>query len=155
MTLAAKRLTLPRSAPRTPRRVVRLARAAAPARAASPALVRELFRLALIIAEEWRLHSGELAALLGTSPRTLARWKAAREIESPTPDVVDRLQLTLWIYEDLLALAGSEEGARRLLRAERREAGPVPRQAWLARMTTGRLLELAGAQRELHAHVMG
>ena len=121
----------------------------------SPALARELFRLALVIAEEWRLHASELASLLGTSPRTLARWKSAAEIESPTPDVLDRLRLTLRMYEDLLALGGSLEGARSMLRAERTEPAPTPRNSWLARMTTGRLLDLAAAQRELQAHVMG
>lgn len=107
-------------------------------------------RQVLSIAQGWQLAQAELARLLGTTPRTVQRWRAQADdgrLEL-SADAVERLSYLLGIHKALMILLPTPDNQRHWLRhanADTAFGGQAP----LARMLSGQVADLYVVRRYL------
>lgn len=100
-------------------------------------------RQALAIAQDWKLGQAELARLLGTTTRTVQRWRdqATEGRLELSADTVERLSYLLGIHKALQILLPTPDNRLLWLR-NANAAPPFGGQAPLARMLSGQVADL-------------
>ena len=92
------------------------------------------------IADRWRLNRGDRATLLGSSERSVSRWRSEAGVPDLSRDQMERLSYILGIYGGLETIFGDTELATQWVQRPNRDfGGRTP----LDRMRAGNVGDLA------------
>lgn len=108
-------------------------------------------RQVLQIADAWELNQIQLGTLLGTTPRTLQRWRLQVEAEQALPlsaDTVERMSYLLGIWKALGILFPTPAN-RRIWLTHPNDSALFNGQAPLQRMLGGQVADLYAVRRHL------